>query len=163
MQFNDETPRSEQTIQGSIFSIPTPFVAGHVCTENEAGALNQLLIENTRNNFAAKIKKAAEAGKPAPGQSELDAYLEGYEFGERSGGGGRISDPVAKEAMEIARNKVKEALAKKGHKVSDIPAKKITELAQGVLAKYKEEIMQTARTIVASRQDIGAEELEINI
>ena len=43
-------------IQGVTFNVPTPYAEGHVLATNEASALNQLLHENLRNNFASKVK-----------------------------------------------------------------------------------------------------------
>lgn len=161
MQFDSNTPRRKVTIQETSFEVPTPFTEGYTLSENEASALNQLLIENVRNNFAAKIKKAEEAKTAIPTQAELDAYVEGYEFGERSGGG-RTSDPVEREAMEIAREKVRQALQKKGHKIADVKAATITQLAQDALEKYPS-IREQAKAVVAARQAAGAEELDIAV
>jgi len=86
MEFNAETPKSEVTIQDNKFNVPQPFSKGHACTENESAALNQILVENTRNNFAKRVKTAVENGtfNLADMQTELDKYLAGYEFGVKT-------------------------------------------------------------------------------
>lgn len=102
------------TIQGVIFSVTTPYEAGHQITEAEAAALNQTRSENIRNNMATKVKKAKEA--LPEGQTELpeetlnelaaevQAYDEGYEFNLASvGGGARPKDPIEAEAVKLAK------------------------------------------------------------
>ena len=74
------------TIAGEQFAIPSPYVAGHVCTEGEAHALNQTLRENARNNLSGKAKE----GKLT--QADVDAYISSYQFG--ANGGGFTANPV---------------------------------------------------------------------
>lgn len=164
MQYDANTPTTEVTIQGHGFKVPQPFADGHTCNANQAAALNQLLTENVRNNFAGRIKKAEEAGAAVPTQEELDTYIAGYEFGVRSGGGGS-SDPVSKEAMNIARDLVKNAIAKKeGVKLSDVSAAEITKLAKGVLDGEKgEAIRKKAAKIVKDREALASDELDIQL
>jgi hypothetical protein len=158
-----ETPREDYTIAGHIFSIPMPYVEGHVLTGGEASALNQTFAENARNNFASKVKEAVEAGTfdLQVFQGNLDDYLADYEFGVRRGGGGRSGDPVQAEAMAIAREKVRQAVRAKGHNLKDVPASQITELAKGLLAneKYADSIMSAARARVAAQQEVADIEL----
>ena len=88
MQVSKKTPREDITIQGETFSCPVPFAEGHVCTLHEANALNQLTKENVRNNFAPRVKAGKEnSTDPAQIASDFEAYVVGYEFGERKGGG----------------------------------------------------------------------------
>jgi len=98
-----DTPRGDVTIQGVVLSVARPFAEGHVCNEGEAGALNQLLAENVRNNMAGRIKRVIDDGAEPnvqEFQNQLDTYVLEYEFGKRSGGG-RGMDPVEKEARLI--------------------------------------------------------------
>ncbi len=95
------------TIGGDKYLVPSPYAAGHVCTEGEANALNQVLSENLRNNLSGKAKN----GKLT--QEDVDAYLASYQFGSK---GGFVSNPVESMALQIARRKVKA----KGMKASDI-------------------------------------------
>lgn len=139
MQITDSTPTASVVIQGHTFNIAQPFAEGSVLNANEAAAMNQLLAENIRNNFAGKVKsaKVAVAGENASkeeieaaeiGDTELDAlqteltnYVSSYEFGvrkTRSGGSGTsaFEKLVYRVAEEALRAKVKEA----GKKVTDI-------------------------------------------
>jgi hypothetical protein len=162
MDFNDQTPRRNVTISGFQFSIPEPIEEGHQVNANEAAALNQVLAENVRNNFAARVKKAQENGEDQDTlQAELDQYVAEYEFGVRRGGGGATpsKDPVEKEAENLAKAKVKEALKAKGHKISDVSNEKIAELTRNALDKYPE-FREQAKQIVEARQSVGSEIME---
>lgn len=154
--------REEYTIAGKTFSILQPYEAEHVLTAGEASALNQVFAENIRNNFAAKVKEATEAGTfdQEVFQGQLDDYMDEYEFGVRRGGGGRTTDPVQAEAMIIARDKVRKALVKRGHALKDVPASEITRLAKDILASGKyPEITDAARARVAAQQEVADVEI----
>ena len=160
MQVSKKTPREDITIQGETFSCPVPFAEGHVCTLHEANALNQLTKENVRNNFAPRVKAGKEnSTDPAQIASDFEAYVVGYEFGERKGGGSK--DPVHTEAMNLARILVKKALVKAGKAVKDVGAKEITRLAEEAIEKNSW-IVDRARETVAARQLEGAE-LELGL
>lgn len=107
VQFTENTVRQDIKVNKVSYTIACPFEEGHVCTANEAKALNQLLKENVRNNFASKIK----ADEPVPSQEEFDKYVAGYEFGIRSI---TSSDPVMKEMIKIAEGLVMKGLEKAG-------------------------------------------------
>jgi hypothetical protein len=98
-------------IQGSVFSVPLRYSAGHVLTEGEAVSLNQTFCENIRNNLAPRIKKVLDEGKEMvhdEWQAEVSKYAQTYEFGER-----QVSlrlDPLDAEIKRIAMAIVKEAL-----------------------------------------------------
>jgi len=85
------------TIGGEKYLVPSPYSPGHVCTDGEANALNQLLAENCRNNLSGKAKD----GKLS--QADVDAYVASYQFGAK---GGFTADPIASMALTIARKKV---------------------------------------------------------
>lgn len=101
----------EITIAGQTFTVSQPYAAGHVVTEAEAKALNQVRSENIRNNMAAKVKAATEgtAKEGEPTAANIVQYVAdydaNYEFTLASvGGGKRSTDPVEVEAMRIARD-----------------------------------------------------------
>jgi hypothetical protein len=155
------------TIARHTFNVPLRYEEGHELTANEASALNQTYHENLRNNFAKKVEEVANGGTLSSEalanlQEQLDAYAEGYEFGMRSGGGA-VRDPVAKEAMKLARDKAIEAFkkdgAKKGYKLKDVDASKITDLAKRILDKYPE-IMELAKQRVEEAQAAAAGDLD---
>ncbi len=158
-----ETPRDTITIASETFTIPQPYVAGHALTANEASAFNQLFAENIRNNMASRAKtlKEADSYDHDVFQGAVDDYTAEYEFGVRTGGGGRSGDPIQVEAMNIARDLVRQAISKAGKvKVSDVPAKKISELAREAIdsGKYPQ-ILETAKARVEAAKDIGVLDL----
>lgn len=152
-----ETPRDTFTIGGHEFQVYEPYAEGHTLNANEAASLNQTFAENVRNNFAKKVAEAKEKGDdPADLQSDLDAYMSSYEFGVRTGGGGRITDPVQAKAMDLARDKVREALKASKQTAS---AADITKLARQVLDKYPQ-ITEVARAQVEAAKQIASVQLD---
>jgi hypothetical protein len=153
MKVSKKTPKTDITVQGIALAAPMPYAEGHVLTPNEAAAVNQLLHENLRNNFANVVKKAKEAGNvdQAALQAEFDKYIEGYEFGvRRTGTGGtRIVDPVEREANKIAKTKVKEALRAKNIKLDTVAKEKFDALVAQLSSRA--EIVQAAKEIVEAR------------
>lgn len=156
--------RRNLLIQGETFSIPEPYGEGHVMTAGEANQLNQVLAENIRNNFAKKVSDAKEAGTldGAAMQRELDQYAQGYEFGVRRAGGGaaRITDPVKREALRIAKDAIKDALVKQGKKPSDYTAAQINEKAEQVV-RDKPKYMEMARQRLAELSAVQAEDADL--
>jgi len=148
-QITDETPRQPFTVAGKTLSCPTPYTEGHVLTANEAAALNQTFVENIRNNMAKKVGDCPDADEA---QRLIDEYVAVYEFGVRRSGGPK-GDPIEREAMAIAREKVREAIVAQGYKLKDFTAEKITELAQDTLAKYPQ-IRELAAENVQRRASI---------
>lgn len=149
MDFNSKTPRGTIVIAGHDFSVPKPFVKDHVCTENEAGSLNQTMAENARNNFSTRVKAAVEAGEDVAAlQADLDTYLKTYEFGVRRGGGS--SDPVSVETRRMARSIVENALKTKGHVIKDVDKDNLKDLVEKVIAENPQ-IREQAEKTVAQR------------
>ena len=163
VQFNTDTPRESYTIQKGVFSVPMPYIEGHICTGGEADALNQTLAENVRNNLATKLDEKMSALSDeerrtlatlnpelyAQLQAEVDGYVEGYEFGRRSGGG-RIADPIEAEAMRLATTAIRGAITAKGLKIKEIGAERINELARDLLERDAT-IRERAKTLVEMR------------
>lgn len=151
MDFNKETPSGVLKIQELSFNIPQPFGEGHVCTTSEAGVLNQTLAENTRNNWADRVKKAKEeATDEAPFdhakmQAGIDEYLEDYAFGVRRGRG--PSDPIERETLTIAKDVVKTALREKGFKLGDISPEDINRLADELIAANSDIAKEAKRRV----------------
>jgi hypothetical protein len=109
------------TILGLQFNVRSPYNAGHVCTKEEARALNQKRLESIRNHLAVKAKDGALT------QADVDAYAALYAFGERTARR-RTNDPVEAEALEVARRLVR----KKGQS-----SKENTEAARELLQSEK--------------------------
>lgn len=143
-------PDTEQiTIQGRTFNVPNPYEDGHVCTANEAAALNQVFHENIRNNLAKKLSEGQDEA-----QAQIDSYSSTYQFGVRTGGGGGGGprDPIKVEAMRIGREAVKNAILKKGLKIEDFGAKQISERAAATLPAHPEWTEEAKRRVTAARQ-----------
>ena len=135
------------------FSCPEPFEEGHTCSDNESSALNQLLIENVRNNMRSKIEKAMKEGKPVEEiQAQITGYVEGYEFGKRSTGGSK-KDPVDIKAFQIARDLIKKSLKAEGHNLRTVENDNINMLAEQLLEKHPQ-IRAKAEQIVAIQDEV---------
>ena len=159
MEFNKKTPREQLGIQGAILTIPIPFNEGHVCTANEASALNQLLKENVRNNQAPHVKKMLKENKtPEEMQAHLDKYMTEYTIGVRRSGG--TKDPIRAEAISLAKEKVKKAILDKGGKLNQFKAADITAKAEMVVDQYPQ-FMEKAAEIVG-RRTMDFADLEID-
>lgn len=136
------------TIAGNQFTVMERYEEGHELTAGEASALNQTLRENVRNNLAKKENLT---------QADVDEYANEYQFGVRTPGTGRTSDPVMTEFMRLARAKIKDSLKAKG-KTADADAineaaKKLATMPQG------EALMQLARQRVEEAKSIASDVL----
>lgn len=148
------------TIQGQVFKVPIRYAAGHQLTEGEAGALNQTLHENLRNNFAKKVSDGVEAGVPLETlQQQLDDYANDYQFGVRTGGGGFRGDPVMTLAMNIAREVVRNAIKARSLNPDDWPASRVSQAAKALLDSQGEDgkIVSLARKQVEAEKTAAAE------
>lgn len=150
------------TIQGADFTVAPRYSEGHVLTANEAATLNQTLFENLRNNFAKQVKDAKGEAESLTAeqvtelQAKLDAYAASYAFGIRTSAGPRApADPVGKEAFNLAKEAVKNAIRKQGKNPSDYPAAQINELAKGALEKHNAMFMEKARAAIAQREALA--------
>jgi hypothetical protein len=152
----------EITIAGVTFSVSQPYSAGHVITEAEAKALNQVRAENIRNNMASKVKAAMEGtakeGEPtrdtiAQAVAEYDAS---YVFTLASvGGGKRPSDPVEVEALRIARGIFSDFCASKKLTVKAVRERIGEEVYEAKLAEIAErpDVVKEAKRRVKLRQE----------
>lgn len=173
-------PVSSITIQGLEFEVPDMYSAGsHVLTAGEASALNQTRAENLRNNFAPKIKAAMVEYRKANSLAEdaevavtsldhealtadFDKYAGEYEFGVRKSGTGTRTptDPVERESIRIAKERVKAALNKKGIKLDSVSKEKMAELIQNVITKYPD-VKEEAQRRVSAASNIALDELDL--
>jgi hypothetical protein len=178
-----EGDRQKLRIQGSVFSIASPYKEGYQLKANEAAAMNQLLAENIRNNMASTIRdaklkahgwtdeqiKAAKAEQTGPLmeiinlsaeqvselQAQIDEYVAGYEFGVRSG---TRKDPLEREMEGIAKAILDEALRNAGKQPSKLFKENRTKydaLLNRILTENAEEIESRAKTILAQRAGIS--------
>ena len=156
------------TICGRPFNVPIPawLDVGQPITENIHASVAQTFCENVRNNQAAKWAKefGLEKGTPLPedkvaeAQAKVDAYAATYVFGVRSGGGrGPSLDPIGREAMKLARDKVRVQLRAKGLKAT---TEAINDAARRHLEGPKgEATMRLARQIVRGQEEAAKEAL----
>lgn len=178
MKLDDNTKYGTVKIQGVDFEVPQPYVAGtRELTEGEASQLNQVLAENLRNNFASTVDKAQEDAAKANGvevtavtndmldlgalNKAFEDYCDTYEFGVRRGGAPRITDPIEREAMDMATAAVREAIKKQGIKLADVPAEKIRDLSTKLLAKNPA-IREEAKRRVEATRGIALDELDLS-
>ena len=163
-----EAPRSTITIAGLTMTVPAPFVEGHVLRTNEAAALNQTYAENVRNNFSNSAKKAIQDAGSVDAvsigelQDQLDEYVKSYDFGVRRGSGASRTplDPVEREALNLAIEKVKNALRAKGYQLKEVGQRKIRELAEEAVEKNPQ-IKAQAEQILKIKSEIGQEALDL--
>lgn len=162
-----ETARRAATIQGLEIQVPTPFNEGHVLTVNEAAAMNQLFIENIRNNNARHVQAAEKdetrgAMEAAELQVLVDDYATSYEFGVRSVGGTRVvRDPVENRTRKIGLAKLDAALKAKGFTRKAVTTKfgpeKVEEYLAQILATNPAIAKEAARQIKAERAAADSE------
>lgn len=120
--------QKKKLIAGEEFMISQPYAAGHVLNEVEAKTLNQTRAENIGNNLRETVKDAI-AKRDAGDSSAYDAlaatvaaYDAEYTFA--MGGSGvstRKLDPIEREAKAIATELIKNDLATKGRKWTQVP------------------------------------------
>jgi hypothetical protein len=166
------------TIAGLQFTIPEPFTAEHMAAaaelgapENLAAVMNQTFSENVRNNNATKVKKAVEKAAKnetevdvAALQTDIDSYIAEYQFGVRKTGTARsFASPVDREMYNLARDKVKAALQGKGIKLKDMDKEKLEDLIDGVIAKHTDVLRAKAEKLVAMKDEIANDGLEIEV
>lgn len=162
------------TIQGHEFDFGQPrYAEGHSVNANEAHALNQVLLENVRNNTASRIKAAAEKAAVAPADVNIDSpneagltlrqsildYAASYAFGLRSVRTAEPVDPVEKEAIKIAKDAIRKALASKKIKVANLPEGKFDEMVETYAAR--EDTVSEAKRRVKANEKAGAGELDL--
>lgn len=154
------------TIQGYQFDIPPAgLIVGEPKTEDEVKVLEQVRVENIRNNFAAKIKKLLNGAEQlseeqfSKAQQEVQAYANEYKFGSRVRGTGapRITDPVEREVVRLAKEDISAAyFAKHGERLK---GEQLSEVVEKLLSVKRDEYTQRARRNIRDRDRAGAEVL----
>lgn len=173
MEIKADTATKLITVQGVKVSVPQPYTEGHVLTENEANALNQVLAENLRNNQASQMRKVKDQCekdgteyKPDPEavQKEMDEYVTEYEFGVRKAGAASTAhlDPVEKEMQTMAKNAIKTALQSKGYKLKDVPAETMENLVAQYFTSNEESLRVNAEQVVKAREAVAGVSLDLD-
>lgn len=167
--------RSEVTIAGLVFEVEDRFAEGQTITltEGQASSFNQLLRENVRNNFAGEVKAARTVNNEdgtttevllsdeqrAKLQSDLDAYVAGYDFGVRRAGTPKApKDPVLAEALNIAKQAVRAALTARNLSVK---ADQVNELAAQALEKNRDKFVEEAKRRIAEASELASLDLSV--
>lgn len=144
------------TVNGTQFTCPAPYSAGHVIDDAEAGAFNQLFAENLRNNFARRMKAIEEHNKENPqdqkpqlGQADFDAYAAEYKFG--GAGARRVTvDPVEREARNLAEAAIRAALKANGTVLKTVTDEAMDRYIDDALRDYPQ-FMEQGKAVVAAR------------
>jgi len=146
-----------KTINGLQFEISQPYVKGSVLTEAEAKALNQTRSENIGNNVRAKLKEAVEAGKSVEELAAIVAAVDAeYVFTLASVSASAKRDPYEAEAFKMAKALIKEHLAAKGRKITDIPEGSTKEEWEAKLEGEYERVAASAGVVAAAKKAVDA-------
>lgn len=140
------------------FPIEREFVEGHIMTESEAQAMNQLLVENIRNNVTGWVTKlsggraALTAEQHADLTEKINDYANAYEFKTRMNR--RPANPLDATIREIAWQHAETWGNQHGFERS----------SDEVFTKYLEfkespDTAEEARLLVLSRQSVIDESL----
>ena len=143
------------TIAGHTFQVPLRYEEGHELNAKEAAALNQTYHDNLRNCFAPRVKTAIKSGvfDLTVLQRQLDAYAQAYTFGSRQRRTGQPAvDPVAKEALKLARQAIEKQLRQKGIDPKSVETETITAKAKWAVLN-RPRFMEQARLKVHQGQD----------
>lgn len=152
------------TIQGYQFDIPPAgLVAGEPKTPEEVAVLEQVRVENIRNNFAAKIKKLLNGSETlsdeqlAQARQEVANYATQYKFGHRAASTPRVTDPVEREVIRLAKEDISAAyFAKHGERLK---AEQLSQVVERLLEARRDDYVKRARRNLADRQRVGEEVL----
>ena len=152
------------TIYGIDFPVASPYAEGHVVTEAEAKALNQVRAENIGNNMRAKVRaELAEDGSISQDALEkllalFADYDANYVFTLASVGGGRkVTDPVEAEARRMAKAAISAKLKSQGRALKEVDP----DALAAAIAKLAEDpkIRKAAEKAVKERNDAASIDL----
>ncbi len=143
------------TIKGETFEVSQPYTAGHSLTDAEARALNQMRLENIRNNMAKAVEKARAEGNVENARVAVADYDREYSFSMPGQTTARVVDPVEREARSIAKDAIKAKLANEEppRKLKDVDPDKLEAAIAQVAASA--ETMKLARKNVRDKQSVG--------
>ncbi len=147
------------TIAGQSFELSTPYVAGHTLNEAEAKTLNQVRIENIRNNSAKLVKDAFESGDAAKideAKAKVAEYDRDYVFTIAGTGTAIKRDPVEREAYALAREFVKAHLAKTGRTFKSVPEGSTEEEWKAKLEENIEKVAGSDAVLAEARKTVAA-------
>lgn len=143
-------------IQGHSFTISQPFAAGHVLDDAQARALNQVRSENIGNNVREKVKELLAAGNVAEAEALVATRDAEYVFTLAEVSASRKLDPVESEARRLAKEIIKNSLAGKGRKVSQVPEGMTKEDWEAKLESEYERISLLDAVVKEARKNVAA-------
>lgn len=147
----------EVTISGRHFNLEPRYVAGPTeLTEGEARALNQLLKENIRNNFAAQLKilESTGANNDTINQAFV-TYSDQYKFSDRASERAP-ADKLSQMVRSMATDIIKVACEKNGVKYKDIPEETLQAALEAVLSTQGATLRAEAERRLATVSNISA-------
>lgn len=151
----------EISVKGVIVTVSMPYEAGHQITEAEAKALNQVRLENIRNNARKQVEEILEKAEDTDAaadaiQAAISERDETYEFSLSSTSGAKV-DPLTKMALSIARQTVTAKIKEEGMTVKEYKEKNgeeaVNELVETV-SQY-EKVIEVAKKRLAERDEIA--------
>lgn len=153
-------------IAGQRFTVQRPYSAGHILTESEAAALNQMRAENIGNTFRKRVQSAvADGGVTDELRQEISEYDQSYDFSRRAIGAPRQSvSPLDRIVRELARKAIQEYVAKTGRKMNAAPEGQTLEGWKALLKEKTEELYEDpglqaqAKKILREREKVEARE-----
>lgn len=152
----------------SGFHVTDKYAPGHILNLEEASALNQLLRENLRNNYAKEVEGAIEKAtkeERALSAEEISAlrdnfhsYAATYTFASKREPKAPF-DPIKREAHKIASSMVLEALAKKGKKKADLAEGIFDKLISDTVERNINGVMDEAKRRVEATKAAASDSL----
>ena len=129
------------------------YQAGHTLAENEAKALSGLRNENIGHSVRARMGEdfpsAADvpedqlAERTAQVQAAFDEAAQGYQFGQRTGGGGRAAmDPVTAMARQMAREAINAQAKEQGLELTKEQRTALVNLHESKFRKAAEKFVR---------------------
>lgn len=168
MEIRPDSPKVDFTCKEVVLNAPLPFKEGDTLSDGAAAQLNQVFIENIRNNFGRAVEDAKEDAERAGSeldvaalQAKLDEYVTEYDFGKRTLGGTRTSDPIASERRTIAVKLVKDALKRKGVTLKDVDKATFEGYVEKAIADYPQIDEEARRRVAAAQSAVGGIDLDV--
>lgn len=141
------------------FEISREYLPGHVLTPGEAAALNQVLVENIRNNvYAWVVREVLKSGvltsqQHSDLQTKINNYTDKYQFKVRPKY--RPPTPLEATAKELAIQEAERWAQEMGVPLDDPTVKDMY-----ARLSVHPDILDRARELVRSRQGIADNLLE---
>jgi hypothetical protein len=155
------------TSYGATINVPDKYAEGQTINAKEAAALNARMAEFISHRIRASVFPDLNKGDVADetlvreAQARADELVQSFEFGaERAPGEARVVDPVEKEALALARKKVRVAVEKSGQYPGGI-SKKGEEVVEGQYSydRYLDKVAEYAkdpRVLAKAKQIVKA-------